>query len=195
MKVITLNKHDFLEGVNDLFEKIDVVPDVIVQIKNAGAHFGDALRTRGEFNKVTYYSIKIQRKGEGLKKNFVFKFLMKILPYSILDELRKYESKRTEKSISKINLNCLSKETFKINIEHNPDLKNILIIDDAIDTGKTMFLIKRSLEKQFPKAAVKTAVLSWTIEKSIIKPDYFLYKNVLVRFPWSKDYKGKDFEN
>lgn len=195
MKVITLNKHDFLEEVNDLFEKIDVVPDVIVQIKNAGTHFGDALKTRGEFNKVTYYSIKVQRKGEGLKKNFVFKFLMKILPYSILDELRKYESKRAKKSLSKINLNCLSKKTIKINIDLNLDLKNILIIDDAIDTGKTMFLIKRSLEKQFPKAAVKTAVLSWTIEKSIIKPDYFLYKNVLVRFPWSKDYKGKDDEN
>ena len=58
--------------------------------------------------------------------------------------------------------------------------------------GKQCLLLKAI--KLFPNAQIKNAVISWTIESSIIKPDYYLFKNVLVRFPWSKDYKGKDFE-
>ena len=57
-----------------------------------------------------------------------------------------------------------------------------------------MFVIKNNLKKLFPNAAIKTAVVSWTIETSVVKPDYYLFKNTLVRFPWSKDYKGRDFE-
>ena len=73
-------------------------------------------------------------------------------------------------------------------------IKKILIIDDAIDTGKTMFIVENSLRKLLPNTQIKTAVISWTIENSIVKPDYYLFKNCLVRFPWSKDYKHKDFE-
>ena len=58
----------------------------------------------------------------------------------------------------------------------------------------TQFIIKNNLSKLFVNTRIKIAVISWTIESSIIKPDYFMFKNVLVRFPWSKDYKGKDFE-
>ena len=106
------------------------------------------------------------------------------------------ESEKARKSIDTLNLYELSscKLNFQFNSASKEEVKNILIIDDAIDTGKTMFIVKSNLNKLFPNAQIKNAVISWTIESSIIKPDYYLFKNVLVRFPWSKDYKGKDFE-
>ena len=79
-------------------------------------------------------------------------------------------------------------------LNSNSKVKNILIIDDAIDTGRTIFVVLNNLKRQFPEANIKMAVIAWTIEDSIVKPDYFIFKNDLIRFPWSKDYKGKDFE-
>ena len=37
---------------------------------------------------------------------------------------------------------------------------------------------------------IKILVIVNTREDSIVKPDVVKYKNVLVRFPWSKDFKG-----
>ena len=72
----------------------------------------------------------------------------------------------------------------------NLNCKSILIIDDAIDSGKTMFVVNENIKRRFPKAKIKIAVISWTLNESIIKPDFYLYKNILVRFPWSLDFKN-----
>ena len=78
---------------------------------------------------------------------------------------------------------------FEIENTKAKSIKNILIVDDAIDTGKTMFIVKNNLKQKFPEAKIEIAVLAWTIDSSIVKPDYYLYKNTLLRFPWSNDYK------
>nr|WP_262916858.1 phosphoribosyltransferase domain-containing protein [Aestuariivivens insulae] len=155
---------------------------------------GNLLKAKNKFSKTDFYSVRIQRRREQIKQNAIFRVLLRILPYSILNYLRRYESKKALASISKMNLDELSKLTVKINAAPSIEIENILIVDDAIDTGRTMHLVKNNLEEQFPEANIKIAVLSWTLEESIIKPDFYIFKNVLVRFPWSKDYKGKDFE-
>ncbi len=197
MKVITLNAIDFFKKLDELSGKIDIIPDIVVEVLSAGGYLGKAIKVDEKFNKAQYKQIKIQRRREYIKQSIVFRTLLKILPYIILDRLRLYESKKAKNSISALNLNELQKDNISfdhLGFLHKKSVKNILIIDDAIDTGRTMFIIKNSLQKQFPKANIKTAIISWTLENSIIKPDFYIYKNVLVRFPWSKDYKGKDFE-
>ncbi|MCL6294603.1 hypothetical protein [Jejuia spongiicola] len=197
MKVITLNAIDFFEKLDELSGKIDIVPDIVVEVLSAGGYLGKAIKVDKKFNKAQYKQIKIQRRREYIKQSIVFRTLLKILPYIILDRLRLYESKKAKNSISALNLDELQKDNISfghLGFLHQKSVKNILIVDDAIDTGRTMFIIKNSLQKQFPKANIKTAIISWTLENSIIKPDFYIYKNVLVRFPWSKDYKGKDFE-
>lgn len=62
--------------------------------------------------------------------------------------------------------------------------KNILIVDDATETGKTLFLAKKILKKHSLNI-VKTAVLSYVKGES---PDFFL-NNSVVMYPWSKDSK------
>ena len=142
------------------------------------------------FSEIPFLSVKVQRSIETFKTNIVFKYLVKLLPYFVLNRLRIYESAKARKLKSKMSLTELSKININLNYSPKQSVKNILIVDDAVDTGRTMYLVKNNLKKQFPEASVKIAVLSWTMEDSIVKPDFYIFKNVLVRFPWSKDYKG-----
>ncbi len=197
MKVITLNTIGFFEKLNKLSDKVDEIPDVVVEVLNAGGYLGKVTKNDEKFNNVCYKQIRIQRRGEFIKQSLIFRSLLKILPYNVLDKLRLYESRKVKNSIKKLSLEELKKKNINLDSFELPSqktIKNILILDDAIDTGRTMFVIKNSLQKQFPQASIKIAVISWTLENSIIKPDFYIFKNVLVRFPWSKDYKGKDFE-
>lgn len=189
MEVITLNQKAFTERCAELHSKLDFQPDLIVGILNGGGFVVN------EFKGVEIELVKLQR-DSWLKHHFLVKFFLRTLPYAVSNALRKIESKKAKESIQDINLDELRHCIVDLKFDNNSrgNIKNILIVDDAIDTGKTMFVIKNSLAVMFPNAQIKTAVISWTIEGSIIKPDYYLFKNTLVRFPWSKDYKRKDFE-
>ncbi|MDE5857200.1 MAG: hypothetical protein K2H32_02425 [Muribaculaceae bacterium] len=63
--------------------------------------------------------------------------------------------------------------------------QNILIVDDAIDTGKTLLSILNELNN----VNFKTAVLTVTIDNPKVTPHYNLFKNVILRFPWARDAK------
>lgn len=189
MEVITLSHKAFIEKCAELNSKLDFQPDMVVGILNGGGYVVK------EFQYIDFELVKLQR-DNWLKNHFLVKLILRALPYFVSDKLRKIESKKAKQSIQAINLDELKQHVvdFKFDNISRGGIKNILIVDDAIDTGKTMFVIKNNLTKWFPNAKIKTAVISWTIENSIIIPDYSLFKNTLVRFPWSKDYKGKDFE-
>nr|WP_262916429.1 phosphoribosyltransferase family protein [Aestuariivivens sediminis] len=178
-----------------MIDKIDFNPDMIVEVLNSGVFLGRELKKGNQkFEKAYYTSVKVQRANEYMKRSLIFRMVLKGLPYGILNYLRRYESKKAVKSLLRIEKDMPSVKSLVIPVNSSQKIKNVLIIDDAIDTGKTMLLVKDNLKLQFPEANIKTAVLSWTLGNSIVKPDYYIFKNVLVRFPWSKDYKGEDFE-
>ncbi|GAA4815674.1 phosphoribosyltransferase [Litoribaculum gwangyangense] len=195
MEVITLNNEAFFKTCEELISKIDFEPEVIVGILDGGGYVSNEFKNKNDFQKVQFNSVKLKRKSY-LKNNFIVKVVLKLLPYKVTNRLRLMESKKVKKTISDLNLNDLSNCEINFKFINNSEekIKNILIVDDAIDTGKTIFIIKNKLKKLLPDAKIKIAVISWTIETSIIKPDYYLFKNSLVRYPWSLDYKGKDFE-
>lgn len=67
----------------------------------------------------------------------------------------------------------------------------VLIVDDAIDTGNTLLAVVKTVRKLLPDSAImKTAVITLTAKKNLIQPDYYIYSDTLLRFPWSIDYKG-----
>lgn len=195
MEVLTLNNDLFSEKCSELIGKIDFHADVMVGILGGGGYIIDQIVNQFDFDSTQFDLVRLQR-GNKFKSYFLIESILKLVPYSITNKLRILESKNARNSIAEINLTKVSSNyiDFKLNLGSTATVKNILILDDAIDTGKTMFIVKNSLSKLFPESQIRTAVISWTLENSIIKPDYYLYKNILVRFPWSKDYKGKDFE-
>lgn len=195
MKVITLNQKGFVQKCDELISKIDTKQDLIIGVLNGAGFILDRMQNSTMFNFSQIHTVKFQREATNLKNNPVIRFALKYLPYQVLNEIRILESNRAKKSIALIDIHELSAINIEIgNMSKSIEIKNILIIDDAIDTGRTMFVVKNNLSNLLPRAKIKTAVISWTIESSIVKPDYYLYRNILVRFPWSIDYKGKDFE-
>ena len=195
MEVITLNKRTFSKKCSELISKLDFEADMVIGILNGGGYVIEKFKNNKKYNSTYFKTVDIQR-NENLKHNFVVKLLLKILPYQILNRLRIYESLKAKKSIDSLSVDNLKDIKLDINLNSTPNesIKNIVIVDDAIDTGRTMFIVKNNLSMHFPKINIITAVISWTIETSLVKPDYYLYKNTLIRFPWSKDYKGRDFE-
>ncbi|TCK68732.1 hypoxanthine phosphoribosyltransferase [Winogradskyella wandonensis] len=190
MKVITLHKTDFEGRCQELFSKIDVQPDVVVGILNGGGFIlKEYQKIASKNTEVT--TIKLQRDStKGLKKKSLLQKFLKASPSTLLDGLRRMEHRR--------NLNRKLKEIqsdLEIKIKSKPETVNtILILDDALDSGITIKSVIQSLQNQFPNSEIKTAVISWTNSKSIIAPDYYIFKNTLVRFPWSLDYKSQCHE-
>jgi len=193
MKVITLNKVKFNNASSELYNMVEVKPDLIIGILNGGGHVVRSIANQFDNENLNYIFIKLQRESTNKKENKIIKFLFSIMPYWFLDYLRKIESIKSQKSLKKIILSELNKIKIEIECDEITPINNILIVDDAIDTGKTMYIIKQNLSKLYKNTNIKTAVISWTLKDSIIKPDVCLFENVLVRFPWSRDYKAKDY--
>ena len=192
MKVLTLNTETFEKESLKLISKLEVNPDLVVGILSGGGHVLEAIKKHPNVKSSLFELVTLQRQSTNVKQRFL-KPVLSILPYSILNWLRIFESNSVKAKISNLNLEKLQDNTIAFDTRNTiaKPIKNILIIDDAIDSGKTMFVVKSNLQQKFPKAKIKIAVLAWTIDSSIIKPDYYLYNNTLLRFPWSNDYKRK----
>lgn len=68
------------------------------------------------------------------------------------------------------------------------DAQNILIVDDAVDSGATLLAVVEAVRIDMPGAEVRSAVITQTTPSPVITPDYTLYNNrTLIRFPWSMD--------
>jgi len=164
---------------------VEIKPDVVVGILNGGGFVLDEFKKTTKPN-IEFTTVKLQRDSTKVikKRSFLQKYL-KATPSTLLDGLRRMEHR--------LNLNRKLKEIqsdLEIIIKSKPETVNtILILDDALDSGITIKSVIQSLHKQFPNSEIKTAVISWTNPKSIIAPDYYIFKNTLVRFPWSLDYK------
>ncbi len=80
---------------------------------------------------------------------------------------------------------CISVEKRKhilTEIIENLEGKMVLLIEDAIDTGRNLIMVKKYLEGK--GATVKTACL-YTTSRSEIAPDYFLRQvDSIPEFPW-----------
>lgn len=71
-----------------------------------------------------------------------------------------------------------------LHIEDYKKFKSILIVDDLVDSGKTMEYIKNLLQNELPESTIKTAVLYYK-PCSRIKPDYFVEETeAWIVFPW-----------
>jgi uncharacterized protein len=63
----------------------------------------------------------------------------------------------------------------------------IVILDDAIDTGRTIKSIGDCIRGAGYKGVILTIVFAWTNVRSCIQPDFWYKESVLIKFPWSHD--------
>ncbi len=201
MQVLTLDPNAFERHAAQLAELVELGVsakfDAIVAVRRGGSYVCDSFCHY--FPKENYndrYDVALQRPSTKRKNGIVSKVL-KLLPYPILDLMRMAESKvlawkrltindqRSKVAIPAIEMPEGLAETLR-----EEKIPKILIIDDAIDSGDTLFAIAETLKKANSNATLSIAVMTETTEQPRIRADYSLYRNkTLIRFPWSNDYK------
>ena len=153
--------------------------DLVIFIAKGSYYIGKKL---SEYNKTPLLEIFATRKGNKIKK--ILKPFLKFIPKTILIKLREkemkgnYHEKNNDREVS-FNKNIYLKYA---------DCKNILLVDDSVDSGNSVILTKTAISKYFKKANIKVAVFN-IMSKSSIKVDYTLYHDVMICGPWSNDSK------
>jgi len=186
MKKILLSEIDKIAV--ELSEKITndkFTPDEIIYIEKAGFLIAEKISQVLKISLI--HPCSASRNLTKLKKNN--SLLLAKLPDWLNSFLRILEV-RTK--LYKVNTNREIKITNKI----NPNSK-ILIIDDSIDTGHTVlslvtFLVNHGVQRSNIKIAVIN-ILSTKYLKPVILPEYFLFKNIHIQYPWSSD--SKEYQN
>ena len=195
MNVITLDKPEFESACDELAVKIAETGNVTALI---GVRAGGATVAKLVFNylqqqekKLEYYEAGAARYATAAKNSHGIKGIFKYIPVVFLDWLRIAEhyivnlrmklSAEAERSV------CLDDGL----VDYLNGLKHgrLFIIDDAIDSGATVKVLRDEIKLIKPDLEVKVAVLVVTQKKPLVTPDVCLYRNVLLRFPWSSDFK------
>lgn len=184
MKVLTLNKPDFANHCLKLEQIVSAsfTPDAVVGIASGGVRVAEFL-----FKDKPHLEIEARRPSTRTKENMGF--AMKIarkLPECLRNSLRIIEAK----------LLAHKKVKTRPNIEFDTtklyNYNNILIVDDAVDSGVTLDSVVSKLSSLPNSPQIKTAVITVTTSNPVIIPDYTLYNNhILIRFPWSKDNRAE----
>lgn len=196
MKVKTLYTEDFNKEClllgHDIFADYD--PDVIIGVLNGGGYVGRQI-VQVSPKETTYVEVKIQRDGTTKKEKGLIHRILQSLPYGVLNILRILESIVLEYKSRKNNTK--RKGTIKlpdnvVSFLSDGENKKVLLVDDAIDSGATLLLIKQYLMSKFENIDVKIAVITITTKQPLVVADYYRYYNrTLIRFPWSNDIKKR----
>lgn len=173
-----------LKEINkELFEKVykNYKYDCVIFIAKGAYLIGEDFSKLGSTPLLEIYA---SRKGNKLKK--ILKPVLQLLPDKLKIFLRKKEMKsdiHDKNNDRQINYDSKKWENYL-------DCKKILIVDDSIDTGYSAFLVKEEVSKFFKKSKVKIAVLNYFKKaEKILKPDFYLYENTIIKGPWSNDSK------
>ena len=168
----------------------DYIPDIIIGVLTGGGYVGRKVFKEFEaFNQPIFYKeIKLQRKSTKAKSDSKVRKIFKILPYSVLNIMRILEMELLElKAKSRCGTIDLDEETIAL-LKHGG--MKVLLVDDAIDTGMTLKIVKNFLVNQFNETNdIKIAVVTSTNRHPVMEADFFLYNRVLIRFPWASDVK------
>lgn len=197
-KVRTLNKEEFFQSCKRLEEKIInslFCPDIIIGIASGGVFVLDNIFDDVN-NKII---ISLKRDGIDQRTKKYIKFFISNLPIKISNFLRNLEAfyrSRLSKNLPIDNeLVASIKKTIIINCKDLKE-KKILIVDDAIDSGRTLSTVLKAAKQVFSKennCEIRAAVLVATEKNSIIEPDYKVFSDILIRFPWSIDSVENNF--
>lgn len=193
MSVITLTPTLLLSASSQLAQRVvssGFTPGVIIGVLNGGAQV--ARQMLGSLPaEARYCEVCISRPSTRQKKQNTAHQLMRALPLWLCDVLRELESRITSlrKSSSLVRLGDV---TLPADVEAllSSASCQILIVDDAIDSGATMQKVKEQLLARFPSVDLRVAVITVTTDHPICDADFTLYHNhTLCRFPWSNDYR------
>lgn len=164
-----------------LVERSGWRPDCVAYLAKGAWQIGEAC---GEFFNAPIIELSAHRSGESAKNGA--QGLLRVLPRSFRRVLREFElRKRFEKADGAVQRKSIQlTERFAL----PTDIRRLLIVDDAADTGSSLFAARDLINGLLPKAEVKTAVItSFPPARDSGIVNFTLHKDSLLCSPMSKD--------
>lgn len=190
MKVIDATNESIREYCNKVVVamRADLTPcrNLVVAVESGGSPIADELangiHTHGLSCKLA--SIRCQRPSSKAKKNAgsgrLFKTLLQCLPKPVLNLLRVIEHQVLSRKRN-------PEREIVTDFDDFDSFDNIILVDDAIDSGYSLKKVIDYLRVKAPVARIITVVYVVTQKQPVVEPDYLNLRNVLVRFPWASD--------
>ena len=184
MNYLTLSLEELEKKSIELAELIEKKfrPDIVIFIAAGGFLIAQSV---SHYFSIPMIGIKAVRKGN-IIKSIASPFLT-IIPNKMKNYLRKLEmnsnihKKKPERAVSFLN------EAY---LRYSSDSKRILILDDSVDTGHSMLMVKEMVSRSFPGSTIQCAALNiWQTSQDVIFIDYTLLVDTIIKTPMSKDSK------
>lgn len=189
MRVIDLsNTEVFISVCQDFKRELDAripCPDLVVGIATGGQRVVEAMG----YVSIPILFVKRQRRTTKLKARLPVRMLVTRLPRYVRDYLRLFEiwlrECRFELSRKRLEVGSVAEISSRGGDHVSP--KQILIIDDAVDSGATFVDVRRFIESRYPKAHVASAALCRTFSAPAYDVDYVFFDRAMLRCPWAID--------
>ncbi len=198
MKVLTFLGKDFDNLCKQLANEVlikNFSPDIVIGILTGGGIIGrksfEEFEAKINDHNIYYTELKLQRPSTVTKAQKKANSILTKFPTWLLNILRNLEVYYYELKA------CFFKPKREGTLIISPQIeellnsggKKVLVIDDCIDTGYTLKIIKDYLQSNFPGNDFRIAVATVSHHHPVILPEYQLYNRVLLRFPWANDVK------
>lgn len=177
MRVLTLTPERFTEACHELERMIPTRPDVVLGIASGGVYVAAEM-----FPGLPHAQVVCRRPSTSRKnRHGRLTAMLRHMPIWMCDMLRRIEA------------HVLAGRERPVPAVEVPrsvvDARTVLVVDDAVDSGTTMQAVVEGVERANPAARVMTAAIVVTTASPVIRPDFNLYDNILIRFPWAHDYR------
>lgn len=163
----------------DIFKSYQ--PDMVVYVAKAGFIIGNEIARTLHVELIGVETVR--EKGNRLKA--VIAPLVRVLPDWIRNVLIFFELKS---GIHKRNNKRIIRFIDKKKIIWSKTIRKILVVDDSVDTGTSILAVINALKKEYENAEIRVAGLNvWDKSEELVKVDYCLYRNTIIKSPMSKD--------
>lgn len=155
----------------------------IILAKKVYQFFADKKSLQVDLNFVTCQrpSTKVKKKNKRTEQ--LMKSIFQYTPRIVLNQLRVIE----HQLLSGKKQNPTREMSSEENINYSAYSK-IMIVDDAVDSGYSLKHIIEFINQQVDQTTeIATLAVVVTQKEPVVKPNFYLYKEVLIRFPWSLD--------
>lgn len=168
-------------------------PDILIGIRSGGYRLAEAIAEQRPAGAMSLVSVTRRRPSTKFKNQKKLKQVLGIVPKPVKDALRRlehrYQMAVTSRQVEPMVPDPEEDRALRAAVAAFGGSCRILVVDDAVDSGATLFAVLRYVrEAVSPAADVRSAVITVTHSDPIVEPDYTLYRQVLCRFYWSADF-------
>lgn len=183
-RILTRNDDEIKADLKQIighFSRKGIVFDTIVFVPNAGIYLSELfIELFGERYDINF--ITVRRSSTVAKSNFIKELIFSKKWLS--DFMRHLE---VLLRLAKYKFGIKQKMTAKLEIDFDVRDKRVLVIDDSVDTGTTLKMVKSALMEKRVRSVI-TACISNHLMPDKVDIDYSVYRYALLRTKNSRDY-------